>query len=219
MGCKSEWRRTELGQVEIQFLQKKMPDGDTEFRSQFWYEWKRKAREQQHEQVSWMVSHVPLFVTTWTIARLLLSMKYSRQEYWSGLLFSTPGNLPKSGMEPVTPVSHGLLGGFYTIVPPGKPSNFLAAAAAKSLQSCTTLCNPLDSVPPGSPVPGILQAGTLEWVAMSFSNAWKVKVKSPSWVRLLATPWTAAHQAPPSTGFSSQEYWNGMLLPSPKQLS
>ena len=71
--------------------------------------------------------------------------------------------------------------------------------------------------PPGSPVPGILQARTLEWVAISFSNAWKwkVKVKSLSHVRLLATPWTAAYQAPPSMGFSRQEYWSGVPLPSP----
>jgi len=78
------------------------------------------------------------------------------------------------------------------------------AAAAKSLQSCLTLCDTIDSSPPGSPVPGILQARTLEWVAISFSNAWKwkVKVKSLSRVQLLATPWTAAHQAPPSMEFS-----------------
>ena len=79
-----------------------------------------------------------------------------------------------------------------------------AAAAAKSLQSCPTLCDPMDGSPPGSPVPGILQARTLEWVAISFSNAWKwkVKVKSLSQVWLLATPWTAAYQALPSMGFS-----------------
>jgi len=78
--------------------------------------------------------------------------------------------------------------------------------AAKSLQSCPTLCDPIDGSPPGSPIPGILQARTLEWVAISFSNAWKwkVKVKSLSRVRLLATPWTAAYQAPPSMGFSRQ---------------
>ena len=83
-------------------------------------------------------------------------------------------------------------------------------AIAKSLQSCPTLCDPIDGSPPGSPVPGILQARTLEWVDISFSNAWKweVKVKSLSRVRLLATPWTAAHQAPPSMGFSRQEYWS-----------
>ena len=91
-----------------------------------------------------------------------------------------------------------------------------AAAAAKSLQSCPTLCNPIGRNPPGSPVPGILQAGTLEWVAISFSNAWKWKVKgkSLSCVQLLATPWTAAYQAPPSIGFSRQEYWCGVPLPS-----
>ena len=84
-------------------------------------------------------------------------------------------------------------------------------------QSCPTLCDPIDGSPPGSPVPGILQARTLEWVAISFSNAWKwkVKVKSLSRVRLLATPWTAAYQAPPSMGFSRQEYWSGVPLPSP----
>ena len=94
-----------------------------------------------------------------------------------------------------------------------------AAAAAKSLQSCPTLCDPIDGSPPGSPVPGTLQARTLEWVAISFSNAWKwkVKVKSLSRVRLLATPWTAAYQAPPSVGFSRQEYWSGVPLPSPIQ--
>ena len=82
-----------------------------------------------------------------------------------------------------------------------------AAAAAKSLQSCPTLCDTIDGSPPGSPVPGILQARTLEWVAISFSNAWKwkVKVKSLSHVWLFATLWTAAHQAPPSMGFSRQE--------------
>ena len=87
-----------------------------------------------------------------------------------------------------------------------------AAAAAKSLQSCPTLCDPIDSSPPGSPVPGILQARILEWVAISFSNAWKwkVKVKSLSRIRLLATPWTAAYQAPPSMGFSRQEHWSGV---------
>jgi len=89
--------------------------------------------------------------------------------------------------------------------------------AAKSLQSCPTLCDPIDGSPPGSPVPGILQARTLEWVAISFSSAWKwkVKVQSLSRVRPSATPWTTAFQAPPSMGFSRQEYWSGMSLPSP----
>ena len=90
------------------------------------------------------------------------------------------------------------------------------AAAAKSLQLCPTLCNPIEGSPPGSPVPGILQARTLQWVAISFSNAWKwkVKVKSLSRVWLLVTPWTAAYQAPPFMGFSRQEYWSGLPLPS-----
>ena len=95
--------------------------------------------------------------------------------------------------------------------------NRFAAAAAKSLQSCTTLCDPIDSSPPGSPVPGILQARTPEWVAISFSIAWKwkVKVKSLSHFQLFMTPWTAAHQALPSMGFSRQEYCSGVPLPSP----
>ena len=98
------------------------------------------------------------------------------------------------------------------------PGTEPTAAAAKSLQSCPTLCNPRDGSPPGSPVPGILQARTLEWVAISFSNAWKwkVKVKLLSRVWLLGTPWTAAFQAPPSMGFSRHEYWSGVPLPSPR---
>ena len=92
-----------------------------------------------------------------------------------------------------------------------------AVAAAKSPQSCLNLCDPMGGSPPGSPVPGILQARTLEWVAVSFSNAWKwkVKVKSLSHVWLVATPWTEAYQAPPSMRFSRQEYWSGLPLPSP----
>ena len=91
-----------------------------------------------------------------------------------------------------------------------------ATAAAKSLQSCPTLCDPIDSSLPGSPVLGILQARTLEWVAISFSKAWKwkVKVKSLSHVLRFATPRTAAYHAPPSMGFSRQEYWSGVPLPS-----
>ena len=94
------------------------------------------------------------------------------------------------------------------------------AAAAKSLQSCPTLRDPIEGSPPGSSVPGILQARTLEWVAISFSNAWKwkLKMKLLSRVWLLATAKTAAHQAPPSMGFSRQEYWSGVPLPSPFQV-
>ena len=92
----------------------------------------------------------------------------------------------------------------------------MRAAVAKSLQSCPTLCDPIDCSPPGFPVPGILQARTLEWVTISFSNAWKwkEKVKSFSSVRLLVTPWTAAYQ-----GFSREEYWSGVPLPPLKHES
>ena len=95
------------------------------------------------------------------------------------------------------------------------------SAAAESLQSCPTLWDPIDGSPPGSPIPGVLQARTLEWVAISFSNAWKwkVKVKSLSRVWLFAIPWTAASQAPPSMGFSRQEYWSGVPSPSPSPAS
>ena len=93
-------------------------------------------------------------------------------------------------------------------------------AAAKLLQSCPTLCDPRDGSPPGSPVPGILQARTLEWGAISFSSAWKwkVKVKLLSRVQLLVTSWTATYQAPPSMGFSRQEYWSGLPLTLFKKL-
>jgi len=104
----------------------------------------------------------------------------------------------------------------------GRPSSLtdFAAAAAKLLQSCPTLCDSIDSSPSGSPVPGILQARTLEWVAISFSSAWKwkVKVKSLSRVRLFSTPWTTAYQASLSMGFSRQEYRSGVPLPSPNWL-
>ena len=86
---------------------------------------------------------------------------------------------------------------------------FTAAAAAKSLQSCPTLCDPTDSSPPGSPVPGILQARTLGWAAISFFDAWKWKVK----VKSLSRVWPLAFQTPPSMGFSKQEYWSGVPLP------
>ena len=94
---------------------------------------------------------------------------------------------------------------------------YAAAAAAKSFQSCPTLCDPIDGSPPGSPTLGFSRPRILERVAISFSNAWKwkVKVKSLSCAQLLATPWTAAYQAPPSVGFSRQEYWSGVPLPSP----
>ena len=115
-----------------------------------------------------------------------------------------------------------IAGGFFTTETPQKSMCVCVCVCvyiyiAKLLQSCLTLCDPIDSSPPGSPVPGILQARTLEWVAISFSNAWKWKVKGKllSHVWLFATPWTAAYQAPPSMGFSRQEYWSGVPLPSP----
>ena len=133
-------------------------------------------------------SHVWLFATRWTVAhQAARSMGFSRQEYWSSLPFPAPEDLPDPGIGSLT--SPALAGKFFL------PH---AAAAAKLLQSCLTLCDPIDGSPPGSPVPGILQARTLEWVAISFSNAWKwkVKVKSLSHVQLLATSWTGAYQAP-----------------------
>ena len=95
-----------------------------------------------------------------------------------------------------------------------------AAAAAKSHQLCPTLCDPIDGSPPGSSVPGILQARILEWVAISFSNVWnwKEKVKLLSCVQLFMTPWTVAYQAPSSTGFSRKEYWSELPFPSPQDL-
>ena len=145
-----------------------------------------------HESEKWKVKvkslrGVRLLVTPWTaVNQAPPSMGFARQEYWSGL--------PLPSLIYV-----------------------YAAAAAKLLQSCPTLCDPIDGSPPGSPIPGILKARTLEWVAISSSNAWKwkVKVKSLSHIRLLVTPWTAAYQAPPSMGFSRQEYWSGVPLPSP----
>ena len=91
-----------------------------------------------------------------------------------------------------------------------------AAAAAKSLQSCLTLCDPIDSSPPGSPVPGILQARTLEWVAIFFSNAWKWKVKVKSLSRVqLCDPMDCSLPGSSIHGISRQEYWSGVPLPSP----
>ena len=102
-------------------------------------------------------------------------------------------------------------------IPIPKKGNAKECSAAKSLQSCPTPCDPIDGSPPGSAISGILQARALEWVAIFFSNAWKWKVKVEwlSHVRPSATPWTAAFQAPLSIGFSRQEYWSGVPLPSP----
>ena len=162
-------------------------------------------------------SRIWLFATPWTVATsLLCPLGFCRQEYLGGLPCPPP-DLPDSGIEPTSLTSPGLAGGFFTTSPTWEaPQLDFAAATSKSLQSCLTLCGPIDRSPPGSPIPGILQARTLEWVAISFSNAWKwkVKVKSLSRVRLFATPWTAAYQTPPPMGFSRQEYWSGVPLAS-----
>ena len=123
-----------------------------------------------------------------------LSMGFPRQEYWTGLSFPSPGDLPNPGIKSASPALLLLL---------------LLLSHFSHVRLCAT--------PPGSPGPGILQARTLEWVAISFSNTWKwkVKVKSLSRVWLLATPWTAACKAPPSMGFARQEDWSGVPLPPP----
>ena len=163
-------------------------------------------------------SCVRLFATLWTVAnQASLSREFSRQEYWSGLPCSPPGDLPDTGIEPSLLRLSVLANGFFlTTTATWKAPSYHAAAAAKSRQSCPTLCDPIDVSPPGSSVPGILQARTLGWGAISFSNAWKWKgkVKSLSRVWLLVTPWTAAYQAPLSMGFPRQEYWSGVPWPS-----
>ena len=124
----------------------------------------------------------------------------------------------QSRIELASLISPALAGGFFIT---STIWESFVQPSAKSLQSCPTLCDPIDGNLPGSPVPGILQARTLEWVAISFSSAWKwkVKVKSLSRVQLWAIPWTAAYQSLPSIGFSRQEYWSGVPLPSPVQPS
>ena len=131
---------------------------------------------------------------------------------WVAYPFSSRFSRPRNQIE-----ASCVAGRFFTNWAIRKAHSRAAAAVSKSLQSCPTLCDPIDGSPPGSPIPGILQAITLKWVAISFSNAWKwnVKMKLLSHVWLFATPWTAAYQAPPSMGFSRQEYWSGVPLPSP----
>ena len=110
------------------------------------------------------------FATPWTITyQVPLSMGFSRQEYWSGLPVPSTGDLPNPGIKPRSPTLQA------DSLPCASP-----AAKLSCFKSCLTLCNPIDGSLPGSPVPGILQARTLEWVAISFSNAWKWKVKVKS---------------------------------------
>ena len=118
------------------------------------------------------LSRVQLFATPWTIAHQAPpSMEFSRQEYWSGLPFPSPGDLPHPGIEPGSPT---LQANTLPSEPPGKYHSDAATAAAKSLQSCPTLCDPMDYSWPDTSVHGILQERILEWVAISFS-----KVSSP----------------------------------------
>ena len=145
------------------------------------------------------------FATPWTEAHqgpLSMGFPTGKSTGWAAISSSRGSVLPRDGTH-VSSIGKWILYHWASWEAP--------AAAAKSFQSCPTLCDPIDGSPPGLPVPEILQARTLEWVAISFSSAWKwkVKVKSLSRVRLLATPWTAAYQAPPSMGFSRQEYWSG----------
>ena len=154
------------------------------------------------------LSRVRLSATPWTAAyQAPPSMGFSRQEYRSGVplaAYQAPPSMGFSRQE------------YWSGVPLPSPCHMAMLCYAKSLQSCPTLCDPIDSSPPGFPIPGILQERTLEWAAISFSNAWKWKVKgkSLSRVRPSATSWTAASHAPPSMGFSRQEYWSGVPLPS-----
>ena len=146
--------------------------------------------------------------TQWGLAETTLG-----KGWYPGHLWWESWKLRGSAQEFVPRASNVLKGGAENL---GR-ATYQVPAAAKSLQSCPTLCDPIDGSPLGSSVPGILQARTLEWVAIAFCNAWKwkVKAKSLSRAQLLATPWTAAYQAPPSMGFSRQEYWSGVPLPSP----
>ena len=133
-----------------------------------------------------------------------------------GLYSNTHNGIKKKRLHPFCKICVVIKASQVALVVKNLPAS-AAAAAAKLLQVCPTLCDPIDGSPLGISVPGILQARTLEWVAISSSNAWKlkVKVKSLSRVRLLATSWTAAYQAPLSMGFSRQEYWSEVPLPSP----
>ena len=125
-------------------------------------------------------------------------MGFSRQDYWSGLTCSPPGDHPNPGLEPRSPA---LQADSLPSEPPGKPKVLIAIAIAKSLQSCLTLCDPIDGSPPGSPVPGILQARTLEWVAISFSNAWKWK-----WNRSVMSDPQRPHGLQPSRLFCPWDF-------------
>ena len=186
----------------------------------------------QHPIVGQSLSPVWLFSTPWTAAHQpSLSFTTSQNLFklmsiemmpFNHLIFCHPLLLPFPSIREWFSISvcFKLIDMISLVMMCQLINTLHAADAAKSLQLCPTLCNPIDSSPPGSPVPGILQARILEWVTISFSNAWrwKVKMKSLSRVRLWASPWTAAYRAPPSMGFSRQEYWSGVPSPSPNTL-
>ena len=133
----------------------------------------------------------PTLLTIWAVAHQApLSVGLPRQEYWSGLPCSPPGDLSDLGIEPTSLKSPALAGGFFTTQHRGSPNVSTAAAAAKLLQSCLTLCDPID--------------GCCLLLLSHFSC-----------VRLCVTPETAAHQTPPSLGFSRQEHWSGLPFLSP----
>ena len=173
------------------------------------WKWKVKVKS---------LSPVRLFATPWTAAyQAPPSMGFSRQEYWSFSFSIIPSKeIPGLICFRMDWLDLLAVQGSLKSLLQYHSSN--TTTTTKLLQSCPTLCDPIDSSPPASPIPGILQARTLEWVVISFSNAWKwkVKVKSLSHARLLATPWTAAYQAPLSMGFSRQDYWSELPLPSPR---
>ena len=160
--------------------------------------------------VFWMLSFKPTFsLSSFTFIKRLFS--FSLLSAIRVMSSAYPGNLESSLCFIQPGISHDVHETFDCLFV------MLLLLLLLSRFSVSTLCNPIDGSPPGSTVPGILQAKTLEWVAISFSSAWKrkVKVKPLSRVRLFVTPWSAAHQAPPSMGFSRQEYWSGVPLPSP----
>ena len=164
---------------------------------------------------------VQLFVTPCSVARQApQSMGFSRQEYWSGVLFPSPWDLSNSGIEPTSAVSPVLAGRFYTIRATEEAYLFCYCYCCYVALVVSNSVRPHRWQPTRLPVPRILQARTLEWIAISFSNARKrkakVKLLSPVWV--FVTPWTVAYQTPQSMGFSRQEYWSGLPFPSPGDL-
>ena len=179
------------------------------------------------ESEKWKGSHsvVSDSATPWTATyQASPSMGFSRQEYWNGVpllsclargIYFFAKNIyfqMFAEMGLLKPILSSLCIGWYFLF----HQNLRVVNTAKLLQLCPTLCDPIDGSPPGSPVPGILQARTMKWVAISFSNAWKWKVKGKSLSRVWPLAWTIAYQAPPSMGFSRQENWSGVPLPSPK---